>query len=33
MEGQLRPVLRPADLDSFDMDEAFEMIVRIAKAV
>ncbi len=27
LEGQLRPVLRPADFDSFNMDEAFELIV------
>ena len=33
LEGQLRPVLRPADFDSFNMDEAFEMIARIAGAV
>jgi predicted nucleotidyltransferase component of viral defense system len=33
LEGQLRPVLRPAHFESFDMDEAFEMIVRIAKTV
>jgi len=33
LEGQLRPVLRPADFESFDMDKAFEIIVRIAKAV
>ena len=33
LEGQLRPVLRPVDFDSFDMDEAFEMIVRIAEKV
>ena len=33
LEGQLRPVLRPADFDGFNMDEAFEMIVRIAGAV
>ena len=33
LEGQLRPVLRPADFDSFNMDEAFELIVRIAEAV
>jgi len=32
-EGQLRPVLRPADFDSFNMDEAFELIGRIAEAV
>jgi len=33
LEGQLRPVLRPVDFDSFNMDEAFELIVRIAEAV
>ena len=33
LEGQLRPVLRPADFDSFNMDEALELICRIAKAV
>jgi predicted nucleotidyltransferase component of viral defense system len=33
LEGQLRPVLRPADFDSFNMDEAFELIGGIAKAV
>ncbi len=33
VEGQLRPVLRPADFDSFNIDEAFELIVRIAGAV
>jgi len=33
LEGQLRPVLRPADFDSFKMDEAFELIVQIAEAV
>ncbi|MBW1702651.1 MAG: nucleotidyl transferase AbiEii/AbiGii toxin family protein [Deltaproteobacteria bacterium] len=33
LEGQLRPVLRPADFDSFNMDEAFELIGRIAEAV
>ena len=33
LEGQLRPVLRPADFDSFKMDEAFELIGRIAEAV
>jgi predicted nucleotidyltransferase component of viral defense system len=32
-EGQLRPVLRPADFDSFNMDEAFGLLVRIAEAV
>ena len=33
MEGQLRPVLRPADFDSFNMDEAFELIGKIAEAL
>ena len=33
LEGQLRPVLRPADFDSFNMDEAFEMIAGIAGTV
>lgn len=33
LEGQLRPVLRPADFDRFNMDEAFELIGRIAEAV
>jgi predicted nucleotidyltransferase component of viral defense system len=33
LEGQLRPVLRPADYDSFNMDEAIELIVLIAEAV
>jgi predicted nucleotidyltransferase component of viral defense system len=33
LEGQLRPVLRPADFDSFKMDEAFDLIGRIAEAV
>jgi predicted nucleotidyltransferase component of viral defense system len=33
MEGQLRPVLRPADFDSFNLDEAFEMIVRFVEAI
>jgi predicted nucleotidyltransferase component of viral defense system len=33
LEGQLRPVLRPVDFDSFNMDEAFELIVRIAEDV
>jgi hypothetical protein len=33
LEGQLRPVLRPADFDGFNMDEAFELIDRVAKAV
>jgi len=33
LEGQLRPLLRPADFDSFNMDEAFALISRIAAAV
>ena len=33
LEGQLRSVLRPADSDSFNMDEAFELIDMIAVAV
>jgi hypothetical protein len=33
LEGQLRPVLRPVDFDSFDSDEAFELICRIAEAI
>ncbi len=31
LEGQLRPVLRPADFDGFNMDEAFELIARVGK--
>jgi len=33
LEGQLRPVLRPADFYSFNIDEAFELIGRIAEVV
>lgn len=33
LEGQLMPVLRPADFHSFDLDKAFELIDRIAKIV
>jgi predicted nucleotidyltransferase component of viral defense system len=33
LEGQLRPVLRPADFDSFNLDEAFELIGRVAEAI
>jgi predicted nucleotidyltransferase component of viral defense system len=29
LEGQLRPVLRPADFDRFNMDRAFELITRV----
>lgn len=30
LEGQLRPVLRPADFDRFNVDGAFELIARVA---
>ena len=30
LEGQLRPVLRPADFDRFNMDGAFEVLARVA---
>lgn len=30
LEGQLRPVLRTADFDRFNMDGAFELIARVA---
>ena len=30
LESQLRPVLRPADFDRFNLDRAFELIARIA---
>ena len=33
LEGQLRPVLRSVDFNSFNMDEAFELIGKIAKAL
>ena len=33
LEGQLRPVLRPSDFDSFNIDEAFELIGKVAEAV
>ncbi len=29
LESQLRPVLRPADFDRFNMDRAFELITRV----
>ena len=32
-DGQLKPVLRPMDFDSFNMDEAFNLIGRLAEAV
>jgi predicted nucleotidyltransferase component of viral defense system len=31
LEGQLRPVLRPSDFVSFNLDEAFELVCRIAE--
>ena len=31
--GQLKPVLRPPDFDGFDLDEAFELVCNIAKAL
>ena len=33
LEGQLKPVLRPADFVRFNFDEAFELVCNIAKAV
>ncbi len=33
LEGQLRPVLRSVDFNSFNMDEAFELIGKITKAL
>ena len=30
LEGQLRPVLRTADFDRFDLDEAFELVTGVA---
>jgi len=33
LEGQLRPVLRPEDFDSFNLDKAFELVGKIAMAV
>jgi len=33
LEGQLRPVLRPGDFDSFNMNKVFGLIGRIAEAV
>ena len=33
LEGQLRPVLRPSDYNDFNINEAFELIVPIAKTV
>jgi hypothetical protein len=31
--GQLKPVLRPLDFDGFNLDEAFELVCKIAKAL
>jgi len=33
LEGQLRPVLRPADFDGFELDEAFELVRSMADAL
>ena len=33
LEGQLKPVLRPADFARFNFDEAFELVCSMAKAV
>jgi predicted nucleotidyltransferase component of viral defense system len=33
LEGQLRPVLRPADFDRFNLDQAFEVVSNIADAI
>lgn len=33
IEGQLRPVLRPRDFDSFNTKDAFELLARVAEAV
>jgi predicted nucleotidyltransferase component of viral defense system len=33
LEGQLKPVLRPADFVSFNLDEAFELVCSIAKVI
>jgi len=32
-EARLRPVLRPADFDKFDLDEAFDIVLRVAADV
>ena len=31
--GQLKPMLRPLDFDGFNLDEAFELVCKIAKAL
>jgi hypothetical protein len=33
LEGQLKPVLRPWDFDNFKLDEAFELVLKIAEAL
>jgi predicted nucleotidyltransferase component of viral defense system len=33
LEGQLKPVLRPADFVRFNLEEAFDLVCRIAEAV
>jgi hypothetical protein len=33
LEGQLKPVLRPADFDGFKLDEAFELVLNIAESL
>jgi len=33
LEGQLKPVLRPADFVRFNFDEAFELVCSMAKAI
>jgi len=33
LEGQLKPVLRPADFARFNFDEAFKLVCNIAKTL
>jgi len=33
LEGQLKPVLRPADFARFNFDEAFKLVCKIAKTL
>jgi predicted nucleotidyltransferase component of viral defense system len=33
LEGQLRPVLRPADFVRFNLDEAFELVRKVAETI
>jgi len=33
LEGQLKPVLRPADFSGFDLEEAFELVLKMAAAL